>query len=66
MKYGGLNIEAFAKSQGKPVEYITALADEFFVDRLPERNTHISFEAFIQGFEYRNNAKFSPWRGVDE
>jgi len=57
MKYGGLNIEAFAKNQGKSVEYITTLADEFFVDRLPERNPHISFEAFIQGFEYRNSER---------
>lgn len=57
MKYGGLNIEAFAKIQGKPVEYITALADEFFVDKLPERNPHISFEAFIKGCEYRNSER---------
>lgn len=53
MKYGGLNIEAFAKSQGKPVEYITDLANVFFAEKLPERSPHISFSAFICGYEHR-------------
>jgi hypothetical protein len=53
MQNGGLNIEVFAKNQGKPIEYIKDLADKFFNGRLPERNPHISFEAFIYGYEYR-------------
>jgi len=53
MKYQGLNLTVFAQSQGKPIEYITDLANVFFAERPPERNPHISFEAFICGYEYR-------------
>ncbi len=53
MKYQGLNLNVFAENQGKPIEYITDLAYKFFDGRLPERSPHVSFEAFIKGYEHR-------------
>jgi hypothetical protein len=52
MGYNGLNIEVFAKDRGNDLGYITKLANVFFKDRPPERDPHISFEAFIKGYEY--------------
>lgn len=46
-----LNLVCFVTNK-RDIDFVKKCADEFFRARLPERNPHISFDAFMQGVEF--------------